>query len=114
MGDPEIATRISQYEMAFRMQSSVPELQDLLRESNQTLEAYGAEVGGSGFANNSLLVRLMVDRGVRFVQLFDQGWDHHSSVFGRLSSKCTQVDQPIAALIKDLKQPGVLDETLVV
>ena len=114
VGDPEIATRISQYEMAYRMQSSVPELQDLSKESSQTLEAYGAEVGGSGFANNCLLARRMVERGVRFVQLFDQGWDHHSSVFGRLSGKCKQVDQPIAALIKDLKERGLLDETLVV
>ena len=73
-----------------------------------------APVGGSGFANNCLLARRMVERGVRFVQLFDQGWDHHSSVFGRLSSKCKQVDQPIAALIKDLKERGLLDETLVV
>lgn len=108
VGDPEIATRISQYEMAFRMQSRVPELQDLSRESNQTLEAYGAEVGGSGFANNCLLVRRMVDRGVRFVQLFDQGWDHHSSVFGRLSSKCKQVDQPIAAPHQRLEATGIV------
>ena len=114
VGDPEIATRISQYEMAYRMQTSVPELKDLSKESQTTLDAYGAKVGGAGFANNCLLARRMVERGVRFVQLFDQGWDHHGSVFSRLPGKCKQVDQPIAALIKDLKERGLLDETLVV
>jgi hypothetical protein len=114
VGDPEIATRISQYEMAYRMQTSVPELKDISRESQTTLDAYGAKVGGAGFANNCLLARRMVERGVRFVQLFDQGWDHHGSVFSRLPGKCKQVDQPIAALIKDLKERGLLDETLVV
>ena len=114
VGDPEIATRISQYEMAYRMQSSVPELKDLSTESSKTLEAYGAKVGGSGFSNNCLLARRMVERGVRFVQLFDQGWDHHSGLQGGLPSKCKQVDQPIGALIKDLKERGLLDETLVV
>jgi hypothetical protein len=114
VGDPEIATRISQYEMAYRMQTSVPELKDLSKESQSTLDAYGAKVGGAGFANNCLLARRMVERGVRFVQLFDQGWDHHSGVFSRLPGKCKQVDQPIAALIKDLKERGLLDETLVV
>ena len=114
VGDPEIATRISQYEMAYRMQSSVPELKDLSTESLKTLEAYGAKVGGSGFSNNCLLARRMVERGVRFVQLFDQGWDHHSGLQGGLPSKCKQVDQPIGALIKDLKERGLLDETLVV
>jgi hypothetical protein len=114
VGDPEIATRISQYEMAYRMQTSVPELKDISKESQTTLDAYGAKVGGAGFANNCLLARRMVERGVRFVQLFDQGWDHHSGVFSRLPGKCKQVDQPIAALIKDLKERGLLDETLVV
>jgi hypothetical protein len=114
VGDPEIATRISQYEMAYRMQTSVPELKDISKESQTTLDAYGAKVGGSGFANNCLLARRMVERGVRFVQLFDQGWDHHNGVFGALPNKCKQVDQPIAALIKDLKERGLLDETLVV
>ena len=80
VGDPEIATRISQYEMAYRMQSSVPELKDLSTETSATLDAYGAKVGGSGFSNNCLLARRMVERGVRFVQLFDQGWDHHSGL----------------------------------
>ena len=114
VGDPEISTRISQYEMAYRMQSSVPDLKDLTKESDRTLNAYGAKVGGSGFANNCLLARRMVERGVRFVQLFDQGWDHHNSVFNGLPNKCKQVDQPIAALLKDLKERGLLDETLVV
>ena len=114
VGDPEIATRISQYEMAYRMQSSVPELKDLSTETSATLEAYGRKVGGSGFSNNCLLARRMVERGVRFVQLFDQGWDHHSGLQRGLPNKCKQVDQPIAALIKDLKERGLLDETLVV
>jgi hypothetical protein len=114
VGDPEISTRISQYEMAYRMQTSVPELKDLSGESKHVLDAYGAKAGGSGFANNCLLARRMVERGVRFVQLFDQGWDHHGSVFQSLPSKAKQVDQPIAALIKDLKERGLLDETLVV
>ena len=114
VGDPEIATRISQYEMAYRMQTSVPELKDLSKESQATLDAYGAKVDGAGFANNCLLSRRMVERGVRFVQLFDQGWDHHNNVFNSLPNKCKQVDQPIAALIKDLKERGLLDETLVV
>ena len=114
VGDPEIATRISQYEMAYRMQTSVPELKDLSKESQTTLDAYGAKVGGAGFANNCLLARRMVERGVRFIQLFDQGWDHHNNVFNALPNKCKQVDQPIAALIKDLKERGLLDETLVV
>jgi hypothetical protein len=114
VGDPEIATRINQYEMAFRMQSSVPELMDLSRESSRTLEMYGAAPGKPSFANNCLLARRLVERGVRFVQLFDQGWDHHGGVFNRLPAKCKQVDQPVAALIRDLKQRGLLDETLVI
>jgi len=114
VGDPEIATRISQYEMAYRMQTSVPEMKDLSREPKKVLEAYGAKAGGSGFANNCLLARRMVERGVRFVQLFDQGWDHHGGVFQNLPKKAKEVDQPIAALIKDLKERGLLDETLVV
>jgi len=114
VGDPEIATRIQQYEMAYRMQSSVPDLMDLNQESKSTLSMYGAKPGGASFANNCLLARRMVERGVRFVQLFDQGWDHHGGVFNSLPGKAKQVDQPIAALLKDLKQRGLLDETLVV
>ena len=113
-GDPEIATRIKQYELAFRMQSSVPELMDLSKESKQTHEMYGTQPGKTSFANNCLLARRLVERGVRYVQLFDQGWDHHGSVFKSLPNKAKQVDRPIAALIKDLKQRGLLDETLVV
>ena len=114
VGDPEIATRISQYEMAYRMQSSVPELMDLSMESKSTLELYGASSNGASFANNCPLARRMVERGVRFVHLFDQGWDHHGSVFKRLPGKADQVDKPIAALLTDLRQRGLLDETLVV
>ena len=114
VGDPEIATRISQYELAYRMQASVPELMEIKQESAAVHEAYGTNPGQTSFANNCLLARRLVERGVRFVQLFDQGWDHHGSVFKSLPSKCKQVDQPIAALIHDLKDRGLLDETLVI
>lgn len=114
VGDPEIEARIAQYEMAYRMQSSVPELMDISAESKQTHEMYGTEPGKASFANNCLLARRLVERGVRFVQLFDQGWDHHGGVFSSLRSKCKQVDQPIAALLNDLEQRGLLNETLVV
>ncbi|QDU61196.1 hypothetical protein Pan216_20500 [Planctomycetes bacterium Pan216] len=114
VGDPEIATRIKQYEMAFRMQSSVPELMDIKSEPLEVHERYGTKPGKTSFANNCLLARRLVERGVRFVQLFDQGWDMHGSVFSRLPVKCGQVDQPIAALIGDLKERGLLDDTLVV
>lgn len=114
VGDPEIATRISQYELAYRMQTSVPELMDISKEPASVHQMYGTQPGKASFANNCLLARRLVERGVRFVQLFDQGWDHHSSVFSNLPRKCKQVDQPLAALIKDLKMRGMLDETLVV
>ena len=114
VGDPEIATRISQYELAYRMQSSVPELMDIRREPKHIHEMYGTQPGKVSFANNCLLARRLVERGVRYVQLFDQGWDHHGSVFSNLRRKCKTVDQPITALIRDLKQRGLLDETLVV
>ncbi len=114
VGDPEIATRISQYEMAYRMQSAVPELMDTSQEPKHIHEIYGTSPGKASFANNCLLARRLVERGVRFVQLFDSGWDHHGNVFNSLKNKCKQVDQPIAALIRDLKQRGLLDETLVV
>jgi Protein of unknown function (DUF1501) len=114
VGDPEITTRIKQYELAYRMQSSVPDLMDLSKESKKTHEMYGTKPGKQIFANNCLLARRLVERGVRFVQLFDQGWDHHSSVKTGLTNKCKQVDQPIAALIQDLKQRGLLEETLVI
>ena len=114
VGDPEISTRISQYEMAYRMQSSVPELMDLSGEPKHIHEMYGTSPGKTSFANNCLLARRLVERGVRFVQLFDQGWDHHGGLNKSLPNKCKQVDQPAAALIRDLKQRGLLDETLVV
>jgi len=114
IGDPEIATRISQYEMAFRMQTSVPELMDISAESKQVHEMYGTKPGSVSFANNCLLARRLVERGVRFVQLFDQGWDHHGSLKTSIVNKCKQVDRPVAALLRDLKQRGLLDETLVV
>jgi hypothetical protein len=113
-GDPEIQTRISSYEMAYRMQSSVPGLMDIAGEPKHIHEMYGTQPGKPSFANNCLLARRMVERGVRVVQLFDQGWDHHGSIKSRLPQKCKQVDQPIAALIKDLKQRGLLDDTLIV
>lgn len=114
VGDPEIATRIAQYEMAFRMQTSVPELMDIAAEPKVVFEMYGATPGRPSFANNCLLARRLIERGVRFVQLFDEGWDHHGNVFELLPKKCRQVDQPMAALVRDLKQRGLLDETLVV
>ena len=114
VGDPEITTRISQYEMAFRMQTSVPELMDISRESRQTLELYGAEPGKASFANNCLLARRLVERGVRMVQLYDADWDHHADIATRLPRKCKDVDQGMAALVRDLKQRGLLDDTLVI
>jgi hypothetical protein len=116
IGDPEINTRIAQYEMAYRMQTSVPELQDLSSEPKQVLDAYGIKddnVDG-GFARNCLLARRMVERGVRFVQLMHRGWDQHGNLPGQIRGQCQDVDQPSAALIQDLKQRGLLDDTLVV
>lgn len=114
VGDPEIATRISQYEMAFRMQSSVPELTDLKQESQHTLEMYGAEPGKPSFAANCLLARRLVESGVRVVELYDSDWDHHSDIKKRIPRKAKDIDQPMAALITDLKQRGLLNDTLVV
>jgi len=114
VGDPEIATRINQYEMAFRMQSSVPELMDTASEPQHVHDMYGTKPGQASFANNCLLARRLVERGVRFVQLFDQGWDHHGSINTSLPNKCRQVDKPVTALLRDLKQHGLLDETLVI
>jgi len=112
--DPEIATRIGQYEMAYRMQASVPELSDLAGETAETLGLYGVEVGKPSFAANCLLARRLVERGVRFIQLFDSDWDHHGGLASRLPSKCSDVDRGMAALITDLRRRGLLDETLVV
>src|SRR5687768_32670 len=114
VGDPEIATRITQYEMAFRMQTSVPELMDIGKESRQTLELYGAEPGKASFGNNCLLARRLIERGVRMVQLYDADWDHHADLANRLPRKCKDVDQGMAALVLDLKQRGLLDDTLVI
>jgi hypothetical protein len=114
VGDPEIATRISAYEMAYRLQSSAPELMDLGSETPETLELYGAEPGKASFANNCLLARRLVERGVRFINIYHEAWDHHSDVEGGLRTQCGLTDKPCAALIKDLKRRGLLDETLVV
>jgi hypothetical protein len=114
VGDPEILTRIGSYEMAYRMQSSAPELMDLSGESAETLALYGAEAGKPSFANNCLLARRLVERGVRFVQLYHEGWDHHSDVAGGLKTQCGQTDRAAAALVKDLKRRGLLEETLVI
>ena len=113
--DPEIATRVSQYEMAFRMQTSVPDLTDMKNERESTFDAYGAQSRQPGsFAANCLLARRMSERGVRFIQLYHRGWDQHYNLPSDLRLQCGDVDQPVAALISDLKQRGMLDETLVV
>jgi hypothetical protein len=117
--DPEIETRISQYELAYRMQSSVPELMDISKESEATHEAYGTEPGKKSFGNNCLLARRLVERGCRFVQLYHRGWDTHGASEGddiphSLRARCVETDKAAAALIKDLKQRGLLDETLVI
>ncbi|MBI1785452.1 DUF1501 domain-containing protein [Candidatus Sumerlaeota bacterium] len=114
VGDPEIATRINSYEMAYRMQTSAPELMDLANESKETLEMYGAEPGKPSFAKNCLLARRLIERGVRFVNLYHEAWDHHSDVRGGLTAQCGQTDKASAALIKDLKQRGLLEDTLVI
>jgi hypothetical protein len=115
LGDPETQTRISQYEMAFRMQASVPELTDLSKESEATMKLYGDDVRKPGsFANSVLMARRLAERGVRFIQLYHNNWDHHSNVGGRMPSQCKDVDQPCFALLEDLKQRGMLDDTLVI
>jgi uncharacterized protein (DUF1501 family) len=114
VGDPEIATRINSFEMAFRMQTSAPELMDISKESKETLELYGAEPGKSSYANNCLLARRLVERGVRFVQLFHEAWDHHSEVVKGIKDQTALTDKATAALIKDLKQRGLLQDTLVI
>jgi len=114
VGDPEIATRINSYEMAYRMQSSAPELMDISKEPKHILDLYGAEPGKSSFANNCLLARRLVQRGVRFVQLFHEAWDQHGNLVNDLKKNCRDTDQACAALVKDLKQQGMLNDTLVV
>ena len=114
-GDPEIETRISQYEMAYRMQTSVPELMDMSKESAATLDMYGPDARKPGtYASHCLLARRLVERGVRFVQLYKRGWDQHNDLPRDLRRQCEAVDQPSAALVMDLKQRGLLDDTLVV
>ena len=116
---PETLTRIAQYELAFKMQASVPEVMDISKESKATLDAYGAEVGGASFANNCLLARRLAEKDVRFIQLFDWGWDFHgtrkdTAIEGGLTNKCATMDKPVAALIKDLKERGMFEDTLLI
>jgi len=118
LGDPETLTRIAQYELAYRMQASVPEVMDISKESAETLEAYGAKPGETSLANNCLLARRLVEEGVRFVHLFDWGWDFHGTgpqedIRDGLTNKAATFDKPAAALIEDLEQRGLLDETLI-
>jgi len=115
VGDPEIATRIAQYEMAFRMQTSIPDLTDFSREPMHVLDSYGPNVRQPGsYAANCLLARRLCERGVRFVQLFHRGWDQHGNLPGQIRGQCADTDQPTAALITDLRRRGLLEETLVV
>lgn len=113
VGDPEIETRINSFEMAYRMQSSTPELMDISREPQHVLDMYGAKPGKPSFANNCVLARRLVERGVRFVELFHESWDQHGDLISGLSKNCKDTDQASAALVKDLKQRGLLDDTLV-
>ncbi|HUG70981.1 MAG TPA: DUF1501 domain-containing protein, partial [Pirellulaceae bacterium] len=116
--DPEIATRIAAYEMAYRMQTSAPELMDITDETQETIDLYGADPTKPSFANNCLLARRLVQRGTRFVQLYHTDWDHHGNpdteLVGTLDKVCEEIDQPAAALVKDLKRLGMLDDTIVV
>jgi hypothetical protein len=114
-GDPEIETRITQYELAYRMQTSVPELLDISQEPQNVLEMYGPDVQRKGsYARNCLLARRLLERGVRFVQLMHSGWDQHGNLDTQLAVQCKDTDQGSAALVKDLKQRGLLDDTLVI
>jgi hypothetical protein len=114
VGDPEIATRINSFELAYKMQTSAPDLMDISRESKDTLEMYGAEPGKPSYANNCLLARRLVERGVRFVQLFHEAWDHHGGLTAGLKEQTALTDRASAALVRDLKQRGLLDDTLVI
>ncbi len=114
VGDPEIAARISSYEMAYRMQTSVPDLMDIAKESKDVLEMYGATPGKASFANNCLLARRLAERDVRFVQLYHRDWDHHGNLPSEIKRQADQTDKPATALVKDLKRLGLLDETLVI
>ncbi|MBT7865388.1 MAG: DUF1501 domain-containing protein, partial [Opitutales bacterium] len=112
--DPEIATKVSQYEMAFRMQTSVPELMDVSKEPKHVLDLYGAKPGDGSFASNCILARRLAERGVRFIHLYHRRWDHHGGVKNAITGVAKRVDQGSAALIQDLKQRGMLNDTLVV
>src|SRR6516165_8234889 len=112
--DPEILPRGAQYEMAFKMQSSVPDLVDMSKEPQKVLDMYGAHPGDGSFASNCLLARRLAERGVRFIQLYHRDWDHHGGLKANMALKAEEVDKPTAALIKDLKQRGMLEDTLVV
>ena len=114
VNDPEIATRISQYEMAFRMQTSVPELMDVSKETKETLDLYGVKGADGSFAFNCLIARRMAERGVRFIQLYHKDWDHHGNVKNDVKLKAEEVDRPAMALLTDLKRLGMLDDTLVI
>jgi hypothetical protein len=115
LGDPEIETRIAQYEMAYRMQSSVPELIDTTGEPQETFDLYGPESRTPGtYAANALLARRLIERGVRFVQLYHRDWDQHDNLPGQLAINAKETDQPSAALVTDLKQRGLLDDTLII
>jgi len=114
VGDPEIATRMNSFEMAFKMQSSAPELMDIAKEPKHVLEMYGAEPGKPSFANTALMARRLVERGVRFVQIFHEAWDQHGSLVKDIKINCQETDQACAALVKDLKQRGMLKDTLVI
>lgn len=114
VNDPEIAARIAQYELAFRMQTAVPELTDIATEPESVRNFYGAQPGAASFANNCLLARKLAEHGVRFIQLYDKGWDSHGEIYKDHAERCQSVDRGIAALISDLKQRGLLDDTLVV
>jgi hypothetical protein len=114
VGDPEIATRINSYEMAYRMQSSAPDLMDLSKEPKHVLDMYGVEPGKANYASACLLSRRLIERGVRFVQIFHEAWDHHGGLVGGLKSECGKTDKASAALVMDLKQRGLLDDTLVI
>jgi uncharacterized protein (DUF1501 family) len=114
MGDPEINARIEAYEMAYRMQARAPELMDFSQESQATLDLYGAKPGQSGYATNCLLARRLAERGTRFIQVYQGGWDAHNNVEGNIKNQAKAIDQASAALVQDLKQRGMLEDTLVI
>jgi hypothetical protein len=114
VGDPEIASRINSFELAYRMQKTAPEVMDISREPQHVLDMYGAKPGEASYANNCLLARRLIESGVRFVQLFHEAWDHHGGLTNGLKEQCGQTDQASAALVRDLKQRGLLEDTLVI